>query len=322
MRSLRPVVVLVALVALAAGVAHAGTISIAWDPVSDADVAGYKVYWGTSSRNYTNWKDVGNVTSTTLTDLDPCTRYYIAVKAYDSGGLESDAFSDELVGLPRPVVRSTSPSSGDQGERLTVSVTGESFDDGATVEFSGEGITVLATRYVSCTELSVDIEIAADAPTGARNVTVTNPDRSFGTGVAIFTVNAADTEGPSVTGTDPADGATDVDVDVHPQVFFSEPLDPASVTPDTVRLLDPDGNPVAQASGSPALSADGKTVTITPAHRLAERTRYRIRVIGGESGVRDREGNPMDSTWTQPSGFTTENLPPGTVSGLRRNDVH
>ncbi len=322
MRRMRPVLVLLVLATLAAGLAHAGTISIAWDPVSDADVAGYKVYWGTSSRTYTHSKDVGNVTSTTLTDLDPCTRYYIAVKAYDTGGLESDAYSDELVGLPRPVVRSTSPSSGDQGERLTVAVKGESFDDGATVEFSGEGIAVLATRFVSCTELSVDIEIAADAPTGARNVTVTNPDRSFGTGVAVFTVNAADTEGPSVTGTDPADGATGIDVDVHPRVFFSEPLDPASVTPETVQLLDPDGNRVAQASGSPALSADGKTVTITPARSLAERTRYRVRVIGGANGVKDRDGNPMDSTWTQPTGFTTENLPPGNVSGLRRSDVH
>ena len=63
-------------------------------------------------------------------------------------------------------------------------------------------------------------------------------------------------------------------------------------------------------------------MTITPAHDLAERTRYRIRVIGGEGGVKDEQGNPMDSTWTQPTGFTTENLPPGAVSGLRRDDVH
>ncbi len=205
---------------------------------------------------------------------------------------------------------------------MTLTIRGESFDDGASVEFSGSGITVVSTSRVSCYELSVEIEIAADAPTGARDVTVTNPDRSYGTKAGAFTVTAADTEGPSVTGTDPADGASGVAVTVHPRVFFSEALDPATVTADTVQLLDPDGRPVAQASGSPSLSADGKTVTIVPAADLDERTRYRIRVVGGEAGVKDRQGNPMDSTWTQPTGFTTENLPPGTVPGLRRDDVH
>jgi len=49
--------------------AAAGTISVAWDPVSDPDLAGYRLYWGNSARNYTQQQDVGLVTSATLSGL-------------------------------------------------------------------------------------------------------------------------------------------------------------------------------------------------------------------------------------------------------------
>ena len=138
---------------------------------------------------------------------------------------------------------------------------------------------------------------------------------------AWTTGTAPDNEGPSVTGTNPAAGATSVDVDVRPQVTFDEALDGASVSSGTVRLIDAAGNAVAQASGSPQLSADGRTATITPASPLDENSEYRIRVIGGSGGVKDLAGNAMASTWTQPSPFETENLPPGAVSNARRSDV-
>jgi len=48
---------------------HAGTVTVSWDPVSDADLAGYKVYYGTSSGTYPNVVDVGNVTTHTFTNL-------------------------------------------------------------------------------------------------------------------------------------------------------------------------------------------------------------------------------------------------------------
>ncbi|GAB4375103.1 MAG: hypothetical protein Kow0062_13750 [Acidobacteriota bacterium] len=307
------------LCAAATGLAAAGTMDIAWDPVSGA--AGYTVYWGTAPGTYTSTKDVpgGSNTATTLTGLTACTRYYVAVKAYDSEGLESTDFSNEISGLPRPVVSTVVPSQGEQGAQLTLTITGESFDTGATVEFSGTGITVLATRRDSCSQLSVDIRIAGDAPAGPRDVDVLNPDRSFGRRAGGFTVSA--NAGPSVTGSDPAAGATGVPVGVQPRVFFDEALDPASVTAQTVRLLDASGAAVPQAAGSPQLSADGLTVTIVPRDPLAENATWRIHVSGGPTGVRDVAGTPMAADWEQNPGFTTENLPPGVVGGLRRTDV-
>lgn len=60
------------------------------------DLAGYKLYYGTSSGNYTMSHDVGNQTSYTLQGLENGQTYYIAVTAYDTSGNES-TFSAEVV---------------------------------------------------------------------------------------------------------------------------------------------------------------------------------------------------------------------------------
>lgn len=56
------------------------------------DLAGYKVYYGTKPRTYTNSIVIGNVTKYTI-NLASGT-YYFTVTAYDSTGLES-TFSNE-----------------------------------------------------------------------------------------------------------------------------------------------------------------------------------------------------------------------------------
>jgi hypothetical protein len=100
-----------------------------------------------------------------------------------------------------PTVTSTSPSSEVQGAvSQTVTITGTGFASGATVAFSGTGITVNSTTFVSATSLSVNLSVAAGAATGARNVTVTNPDAGVGTKNGAFTVDAA----PTVTAVSPA----------------------------------------------------------------------------------------------------------------------
>jgi hypothetical protein len=104
-----------------------------------------------------------------------------------------------------PTVTSTSPSSGDRGATsFSVTITGTNFVSGTglAASFSGTGITVSSTTFVSATQLTANIAIAAGATTGARNVTVTNPDGGVGTGTGVFTVNAA----PTVTSTSPSSG--------------------------------------------------------------------------------------------------------------------
>jgi hypothetical protein len=58
------------------------------------DLSGYKVYYGTSSGNYTQTIDVGNYVSIVIDSLTGGT-WFFAVKSYDSSGNES-AFSNEV----------------------------------------------------------------------------------------------------------------------------------------------------------------------------------------------------------------------------------
>ena len=73
---------------------------MAWDPNTEPDVAGYKVYYGTSPRTYGPGIDVGSVRTFALTGLIKGRRYFIAVRAYDTSRHESD-FSNEVTGIAK-----------------------------------------------------------------------------------------------------------------------------------------------------------------------------------------------------------------------------
>jgi hypothetical protein len=73
----------------------AAPITLAWDAVSDPDLAGYKVYYGYGSRQYSVNVKVGNFTTAKLSGLDEARIYYLTVTAYDTSGNES-GFSNEV----------------------------------------------------------------------------------------------------------------------------------------------------------------------------------------------------------------------------------
>ena len=71
------------------------SVTVSWDPNTEADLAGYRVYYGTASRNYQVNVDVGLDTSKVIENLQSGIRYYFAVTAYDTANNESD-FSEEV----------------------------------------------------------------------------------------------------------------------------------------------------------------------------------------------------------------------------------
>jgi len=86
---------------LTVAIATPGSITLSWDaPTTNTDgtplydLAGYKIYFGTSSRNYPWSIDVGNVTTYTLNNLSPGT-YFFTVTSSNTSGIESD-FSIEV----------------------------------------------------------------------------------------------------------------------------------------------------------------------------------------------------------------------------------
>ncbi|HQI01919.1 MAG TPA: fibronectin type III domain-containing protein [Deltaproteobacteria bacterium] len=80
--------------------AYAAGVMVSWAENSESDLAGYRVYYGTASRDYESSLDAGDFTSIEIDGLTPGNTYYIAVTAYDDQGNESD-FSDEVqVAIP------------------------------------------------------------------------------------------------------------------------------------------------------------------------------------------------------------------------------
>ena len=71
-----------------------------WDQSWDPNIAGYRVYRGESSRNYTHMVDVGPQTSVPLTNLSAGITHYLAVTAYDVNQVESP-MSEEVWYTPR-----------------------------------------------------------------------------------------------------------------------------------------------------------------------------------------------------------------------------
>jgi hypothetical protein len=108
----------------------------------------------------------------------------------------------------------------------------------------------------------------------------------------------SDSTPPAVSSTFPGAGATSISPNFVARASFSEPIDPASVTRDTVRL-DADGTPVYV---TPALSEDGLSLTIVPAVLAPPSLRHTLKLSGGMEGLHDVAGNPLPAdvavSWT------------------------
>jgi hypothetical protein len=75
---------------------YSAQFTVAWNPNSESDLAGYKVYYGNSSGIYDNSVNVGNQTNYTIPNLAIGKTIYIAVTALDLSGNES-VYSDEVI---------------------------------------------------------------------------------------------------------------------------------------------------------------------------------------------------------------------------------
>ncbi|MCC7202290.1 MAG: fibronectin type III domain-containing protein [Nitrospirae bacterium] len=77
--------------------------TLSWDRNTQPDLAGYKIYYGTTSGDYTASKDVGLTNTPSypkypvadISSLSKGEKYYFVVTAYDTVGNESD-YSNEV----------------------------------------------------------------------------------------------------------------------------------------------------------------------------------------------------------------------------------
>jgi len=98
-QSLGVVVVLVGLFAATSAKA-VSTVSLAWDPNPDPEAAGYNIYYGGASRDYTNVISVGNTVTADIGGLIEGDTYYFALTAVNSFGEESDYSAETVYIVP------------------------------------------------------------------------------------------------------------------------------------------------------------------------------------------------------------------------------
>jgi hypothetical protein len=87
-------------IATIASNATAAQVTIAWDPNTESDLAGYRIHYGTASGSYSVHTDVHNVTSCTVTGLADGQTYYFAATAYDTSGNESGYSNQVSYSIP------------------------------------------------------------------------------------------------------------------------------------------------------------------------------------------------------------------------------
>ena len=111
--------------------AFAASVTISWNGNTEVDIAGYRLYYGTSSENYDFMIDFGNQTTGTINDLEPDNTYYIAATAYNTQDNES-GFSAE--------VSYTVPSLDTDGDGVIDDVDAFPMDPNESVDTDGDGV--------------------------------------------------------------------------------------------------------------------------------------------------------------------------------------
>src|SRR6266542_308178 len=101
--------------------------TLAWDPSTSADIAGYRVFQGTQSGTYTSQVDVGSVTSYQPTGVDWSKSQFFAVQAYTASGLTS-SLTPEVTWVPSTTTLTSLTSNGPNpllmGRTVTWTATG------------------------------------------------------------------------------------------------------------------------------------------------------------------------------------------------------
>jgi len=85
------------------------SVVLTWNPSPDANVAGYKIYYGGASLTYTNSVLPGNVTNVTILGLTEGATYYFAATTVDAAGDESEFSNEAIYSIPLAVSNPPAP---------------------------------------------------------------------------------------------------------------------------------------------------------------------------------------------------------------------
>ena len=169
----------------ASSLALAAQITLSWDPNSESDLGGYKVYYGTASRTYGTPIDVGNVTTYPLAGLTQGQTYFITVTAYDQSKNES-SYSNEVSGVATNPIQTAVITVTTSPAGLQIGVDGTSYTAPQTFTWTvGSSHTLSVSSPLSGTS-GTQYVYSSWSDGGAQNHSVTVPS-SATTYTASFT---------------------------------------------------------------------------------------------------------------------------------------
>ncbi|MBN1637215.1 MAG: hypothetical protein JW920_11905 [Deltaproteobacteria bacterium] len=150
-------VLLFSILLLAATLAHGSVVRVGWIENSESDLAGYKVYYGTTARSYVQpygqGLDVGLANSVEIS-LDNGTTYYFAITAYDLSNNESSYSNEISIYIPeqdQPVQDSDNDGIPDNVEESWGLNPFDPYD--SLLDFDGDGVVNLV-EYMAGTNPS------------------------------------------------------------------------------------------------------------------------------------------------------------------------
>ncbi len=205
--------------------ATAAQVTLAWDPNTESDLAGYKIHYGTASNSYSVHIDVHNVTTYTVTGLTDGQTYYLAATAYDASGNESGYSNSVSYGVPGANGAPTTPAtpSGATSAPVNTAVafsTSATDPNGDSLEYrydwsggvvSGWGAASQSHSWAAAGQYAVkvqarDSKYAESAWSAAKTVTITQNTQNAApttpatpSGTASAPVNTAVTFSTSAT---------------------------------------------------------------------------------------------------------------------------
>lgn len=93
---------------------YAANATLAWDPNSESNLAGYKIHYGTASGSYSSVLDVGKSVQYTVAGLTEGKTYHFAVTAYNASGQSSDYSNEVSLSIPAAAGTPSTPSGVDR----------------------------------------------------------------------------------------------------------------------------------------------------------------------------------------------------------------
>jgi Bacterial Ig domain/Divergent InlB B-repeat domain len=192
--------VLVLFSALATLPAMAQSVMLGWQPSPNPNVAGYNLYYGTTSHIYTSKVSVGNVTNATISGLIiNGNTYYFVATSYDSANQES-GFSNEAVYAgptnTQPTLNNlSSVTINENGGAQTVALSGIS--SGA----ANENQTLTVTASSNNPGLIPNPTVTYTSPNTTGSIVFTPVLNAFGTATISVTVNDGGASNNTITRT-------------------------------------------------------------------------------------------------------------------------